>query len=82
MRRTQFSIRTLLWLTLVVAIGCVIGQCAWDALRPVKYVVLDLSNPPVQECLPDGTSFDLVKLNLKTGKWIRIETGEPLAHQP
>ena len=30
MSRPQFSIRTLLWLTLVVAIGCVIGPPAWD----------------------------------------------------
>lgn len=29
-RRFQFSIRTLIWLTLVVAIGCMLGRPAWD----------------------------------------------------
>lgn len=81
-RRFQFSIRTLLWLTLVVAISCLIGPSAWDAIRPVEFVPLDFFAPPFQECLPDGTSFDLVKLDLKTGRWVWIESGEPLDRQP
>lgn len=81
-RRFQFSIRTLFLLTLVVAISCRIGASAWDAIRPREYVILDFSAPPLQECLPDGTSLDLVKLDLKTGKWVWIESGEPMDRQP
>jgi hypothetical protein len=80
--RFQFSIRTLFLLTLVMAISCQIGPSAWEAIRPRKYVTLDFSTPPFQECLPDGTSFDLVKLDLKTRKWVWIESGEPLDRQP
>lgn len=82
MPRPQFSIRTLLWLTFIVAISCQIGPSAWDAIRPVKYVLLDWNTPLIPECLPDGNSFDLVKIDLKTGKWVWIESGEPLNPQP
>jgi hypothetical protein len=78
MRRPQFSIRTLLWLTLVVAIFCQTGPLIRDAMRPVEYIPLDAFAPPIQECLPDGTSLDLVKLDLKTGKFVWVDTGEPV----
>ena len=41
MRRPQFSLKTLLWLMVVVAVACVVGQpvydWAWERFWPSSY---------------------------------------------
>ena len=80
MRRPQFSIRTLLWLTLVAA--AFFGGAAWQRQMDGPYAILErLQHTPEEMTLRDGTIWIRVHdphsvrntLTLPDGTiWIRV----------
>ena len=65
MSRPQFNLKTLLWLTLVMAIGSAAATRSIDR----RGIVPLCSSPILPEFLPDGTSLDDVRFDLRTDAW-------------